>query len=82
MKKLLRREGKNREVLECMPSSSYQLNYGKERATLFKPHLSSFSGSDFIKLCFKAVKIDCYQLQPMKKKLLKHRLRRFFSLEI
>ena len=27
MKKLLRREGKNREVLECMPSSSHQLPY-------------------------------------------------------
>ena len=31
-----------------------------------KSHLSSCSCSDFIKLCFKAVKIDFRQLQPTK----------------
>ena len=31
MKKLLRREGKNREVLECMPSSSHQLSYSTNK---------------------------------------------------
>ena len=47
------------DLLQCI----YK-NYGKKWATLFKSHLSSCSCSDFIKLCFKAVKIDFYQLQP------------------
>ena len=34
MKKLLRREGKNREVLECMPSSFHQLIYRKNSHVL------------------------------------------------
>ena len=49
------------DLLQCI----YE-NYGKKWATLFKSHLSSCSCSDFIKLCFKAVKIDFRQLQPTK----------------
>ena len=51
----------SKALLQCMSE-----NYGKKWATLFKSHLSSSSGSDFIKPCFKAVKIDFGQLQPPK----------------
>ena len=42
-------------------------NYGKNWATLFKPQLSNYPGSDFINCCFSIVKGDLIQLWPTKK---------------
>ena len=61
MKKLLRREGKNREVLECMPSSSHQLYYWSAMLN----HSTSIISSSLTSSVSLFITLQSLQLSPL-----------------